>query len=355
MIDVAFFIPTLNRNPMVLRAVHSCIAAIEHAGVTGRVIVLDSKSDDGSWEALKETFGGDLRVELRQNDRGLGPTKSWCDNVAGFEAEYATFLWSDDYVAREFLTELLPPLREGAAVAIGQGAIRPADCEDPLSQCGVRALLSAGDVALAYFLKGTPDEDPLHVSPACALFPQAALATWLDRVERYSCESPVREYFMWRRAIGPDLMLFFIALGGGEKDRVFRTQAEVAQFSAHRGSITISSSPWFLTMGYWLARCTAYCEADFDFGAADRNAVAAELLVQGIALMRKAPEALEGFGGRAAVRLAIKQEMQAVRVAAGASLTRRAMIRPGWKAIRLTGRGLARRALQAVRKRLKSA
>ncbi|WP_144097227.1 glycosyltransferase [Croceicoccus sediminis] len=333
MIDVAFFVPTLNRNPMVLRAVHSCIAAIEHAGVTGRVIVLDSKSDDGSWEALNAVFGDDLRVELRQNERGLGPTKSWCDNVAGFEAAYATFLWSDDYVAREFLTELLPPLREGAAVAIGHGKIRPAECEEPLSQEGRRGALPADTVASAYFLKGTPDGDPLQVSPACALFPHAAVSSWLGRVEGMSRANGLREYFLWRRAIGPDLLLFFIALGG-VKDTVFRTQAEVAQFSAHEGSITISSSPWFLTMGYWLARCIAFCEADLDFGAADRHAIAAELFVQGIVLKRRAPDELPGFGDRSAVREAISREMEAVRAAAGKSIASPVMLRPAWQALR---------------------
>ncbi|MDR7102056.1 glycosyltransferase family 2 protein [Croceicoccus sp. BE223] len=342
MTGVSFFVPTLNRNPMVLRTVRSCLAALETAGVAGEVIVLDSESDDGSWEALNAEFGKDSRVRLRQNRRGLGPTRSWCDNVAGFEGEYATFIWSDDYVAPHFLTTLLPPLEAGAALAIGTGAIRPMDCEEPLSRDGGRIKVSRGAAASGYLRKGRAEGFALPVSPAAALFPRLAVERWLARVEAVSRATPLREYFMWRRAIGPDLLLYFVALGDDKAGAVSCSKAEVAQFSAHEGSITISSSPWFLTMGYWLARCAALTDPAMAFDLPDARADLSEAILQGYVLRFRAPAQLPGFGPAADVRHAITQEIDGLRrLAVGAGIGHAALALPAARAIaRRVGRKL---------------
>ena len=103
----SFLIPTLNRNGLVQRAVRSCLVALDHARADGEVIVLDSESDDGSWEGLKQEFGEEPRVVLRQNRSGLGPTKSWLDCAEGLTGDAVTFVWSDDYIAPDFLLHLL--------------------------------------------------------------------------------------------------------------------------------------------------------------------------------------------------------------------------------------------------------
>ncbi|MEG8053608.1 glycosyltransferase [Sphingomonas aerolata] len=46
---VSFVVPTLNRGRYVVRAVDSCLAAAT-AAVDVEVVVLDSMSDDGSWD-----------------------------------------------------------------------------------------------------------------------------------------------------------------------------------------------------------------------------------------------------------------------------------------------------------------
>ena len=102
---VSFIVPTINRGRYVVRAVESCLAAYTaEAGVDVEVIVLDSESDDGSWEALRSRFGSDSRVTLAQNRRGLGPTRSWLDGAKLARGDYMTFIWSDDYISPRFLT-----------------------------------------------------------------------------------------------------------------------------------------------------------------------------------------------------------------------------------------------------------
>src|SRR5258706_2641560 len=116
---ISFVIPTLNRARYVSRAVRSCLHAAEATpSLDVEVIVLDSQSDDGSWEQLQRTFGRDQRVRLAQNVRGLGPTRSWLDGARLVRGDLVTFIWSDDYVSPSFLAQLTPSLLSGRHVAI---------------------------------------------------------------------------------------------------------------------------------------------------------------------------------------------------------------------------------------------
>ncbi len=119
MTKVSFIVPTLNRLDYVLRAVASCLVAGEAVvGIETEVVVLDSQSDDGSWELLQERFGSDPRVKLVQNKRGLGPTHSWIDGVDCATGDYMTFVWSDDYISPRFLMRLLPMMNNKTRLAI---------------------------------------------------------------------------------------------------------------------------------------------------------------------------------------------------------------------------------------------
>ena len=73
---VSFVVPTLNRGKYVLRAVHSCLTN-DDENVCIEVVVIDSSSNDGSFEELQQEFSADNRVKLLQNPSGSGPIKSW--------------------------------------------------------------------------------------------------------------------------------------------------------------------------------------------------------------------------------------------------------------------------------------
>lgn len=251
---VSFIIPTLNRGHYVVRAVASCLsAAARMPDVEVQVVVLDSMSDDGSWQLLVDRFTTDSRVVLAQNARGLGPTRSWLDGARLVTGDYVTFLWSDDYVAPDFLIALLPPLREGGCgMAMGNGVIRDIDDESPLPGWDRSIAALAGTEFLRRHL-GLRAGPVLPVSPAAALFVRRVFDRWMVAVEQWCTMPGVRHDIMWRRAIGPDLMLFLTA-AIERGDRVAVGSGTVAQFSSHSQSISMSSSPWPLRAGYWLAK-----------------------------------------------------------------------------------------------------
>lgn len=251
---VSFVIPTLNRGRYVVRAVDSCLtAAASVPDLDVQVVVLDSMSDDGSWQLLVDRFAADPRVILAQNARGLGPTRSWLDGARLVTGDFVTFLWSDDYVAPGFLTALLPALREdGCGMAMGDGIIRDIDDESPLPAWDWSLAILPGTTFLRRHL-GLRAGPVLAVSPAAALFSRRVFDRWMAAVEQWCTVPGIRHDIMWRRAIGPDLMLFLMA-AVGRGDRVAVGSGAAAQFSSHSQSISMSSSPWPLRAGYWLAK-----------------------------------------------------------------------------------------------------
>ncbi|MEB3415539.1 glycosyltransferase [Alteriqipengyuania sp. WL0013] len=312
----SFLIPTLNRNGLVQRAVRSCLVALDHARADGEVIVLDSQSDDGSWEGLQQEFGEEPRVVLRQNRRGLGPTKSWLDCAEGLTGDAVTFVWSDDYIALDFLLHLLPVLERGAPVAIGHGEVRPAETDAPFTPNSEQLAFTARDLLALYLGGSQPAGVTLPVSPTAALFPRAAFDLWLAEVEDTSRADPLREHFMWKRAIGPDLLLFTIALARAPGVQVPVLRQPVAQFSAHEDSITISTSSWNLTMGYWLSRAAVLADQARLEALPRPGRTIGETVAQGQWLGLRAETPGGALDSKATVRRLLRAEIARLRAAA---------------------------------------
>jgi len=307
---VTFLVPTLNRASTIVRAVESCLAAMDRAGWTGIVSVLDSESDDGSWQSLQERFGGEARVLLRQNGSGSGPTQSWLDAAQGTLNDIVTFVWSDDYISPNFLALLGPEVRDGAAVAIGVGAPRPINCTAILKSSNDHIRISAEQMLDRYCVGSPLTEWGSPVSPICALFRGDVFRVWAQEVKRLSTITSLRNEIMWRRAIGPDLLLFLIALSRQPNDRVYMSKAEVAHLSIHPSSITISSSTWILSLGYWLANVAFLTDSisECAIDEARRARYSGALLVRGAWLWWRAPR-YDANAGQTCKRRQIASEL----------------------------------------------
>lgn len=288
---VSFIVPTLNRRDFVLRAVDSCLATATKAGAAAEVVVVDSSSSDGSWELLQSRYGSDERLILVQNGRDAGPTASWLQGARLARGAFATFVWSDDYVSGDFLRKLLPALLTGSHLAVGQGLVRSAHDTTPLSGPDQAEEVDHAQLLTAYLMGTALPKAMTPVSPVCALFSSAAFDEWCGRVEGLSRSYKLRDRLLWKSAIGPDLLLFVIALAR-QNGTVHQEFSPVAQFSAHPGSITVDSDPWLLKTGYWVARSAAW---QSDLGQSllpgTQATVCAQLFLTGLRLIAHVPSA----------------------------------------------------------------
>jgi len=252
---VSFVVPTLNRSKYVLRAVHSCLKN-DDENVCIEVVVIDSSSSDGSFEALKKEFSDDNRVKLLQNPCGSGPIKSWLEGVESISGDYFTFVWSDDLISPLFLKTLLKPLLDSQAdVAIGFGKNELLDHELNFSQNSRQiSILDRREILHQYYrISVQKQSHPIIVSPTCSLFSAKDIQPWVAGVMDYCQRTSIRREIMWQSAIGPDLMLYLSAFSPANYS-VALTESWTAQFSIHPESISIGSDPSRLQIGYWLAR-----------------------------------------------------------------------------------------------------
>ncbi len=339
---VSFIIPTLNRQRFVSRAVASCIAAGERADVAFEVIVLDSQSDDGSWESLNENFGTDDRVVLRQNKRGLGPTRSWLDGAELVTGTIVTFIWSDDYVADTMLVDLLPAMRANSDVAIGKAMIRDVEDNSPLpARSGRSTSLDPMEIVSAYYGVSRNVAWP-PVSPACALFSRRAFDHWRTLVTDHADTNLLVQQLMWRRAIGPDMLLFLVALAM-QQGPVSFVDRIVTQFSSHGDSISISSPQWLLRGGYLAARVLAFRYTTLlqSLPAERRTEMLVRTALQAFKLARGIPSDVRGLEDKTAVAAVTKSDARA--------LIAMAAREAGWPA---TIAAVARISVAQIRKRM---
>src|SRR5262249_13332129 len=199
-------------------------------------------------------------------------------------------------------------LRQGGKeLAVGIGAVSDVDDESEFSVSTGQKDLERELFLVNYFSSANGVRQP--VSPICALFKRSCIDRWTHIVQSWCKATPLRMEIMWRRAIGPDLLLYLIAANTSVK--IPTELGVVAQFSYHKGSITISSPRWFLRAGYWLARLWL-----IECGLLERSVssarfaeMAAAALLQGIVLAITRPKDTREMAGLEQARREIINEI----------------------------------------------
>src|SRR4029077_2563262 len=111
---------------------------------------------------------------------------------------------------------------------------------------------------LAYFGRHQQlDFKHLPFSPICSITTLDLLHEWVPQVKEFGSQNPLRQHFMLKRNIGPDLMIYLFSLIKHRGD-VPLAVAVTAQFSAHPTSMSVVFGNSDLAVGYWLAKVWAF-------------------------------------------------------------------------------------------------
>jgi hypothetical protein len=100
----------------------------------------------------------------------------------------------------------------------------------------------------------------LPVSPICCVVTTNLLKQWMVHVVAFAEKSKMRKYFMLKKNVGPDLMIYLLSILAN-KEEICVATAIVAQFSAHPTSMTVTYETYMdtdLSIGYWLAKIWAF-------------------------------------------------------------------------------------------------
>ncbi|MEO1045684.1 MAG: glycosyltransferase family 2 protein [Pseudomonadota bacterium] len=282
---VSFIVPTLNRGTYLLDTVKSVLVAGDESQVLIEVIVIDSNSDDGSWEELLKVFGNDSRLRAYQNARGSGAVPSWLEGARKIRGRFATFIWSDDGIAPFYLKRTLPLLDKGEAVAFGMhkwvhdkalndndfikeiaatghGASQPYQPgQRHFEYCDSETVqhLSHDGVLHDYFFRNR-NNPFVTITPGKALFRADVLRCWTEEMATLMQSSWLARELLLKNAIGPDLALILFGLEMQDAGTSFQcTEAQINLHRVHFGQIGQNAGTWRMDAGYRIVNALFYC------------------------------------------------------------------------------------------------
>ena len=260
---VSILIPVYKRRDMNCETV-DCALMQDYRNI--EIIVCDDCSPDGSYELLEQKYKNNEKVKIFKNERNLGATYNWEQCLTHASGEYIKFLWSDDLISSNHISQMSKVLDEHKKSAFVFSPIKTfRDSREREIVIDVnsakRACYHIGTNELhikrnRYFLKNSGEytkelfidgvythRNDFPVSPACALF-------------RHECIEITHEihnklgFKHWITGAGPDLRMFLNSLN--RKDHFSFLNKTVSFFRGHEESITCSDKTIY--NGYLIAK-----------------------------------------------------------------------------------------------------
>ena len=118
---VSILIPVYKRVNLAIEAIN---CALSQDYETLEVIVGDNNSPDGTFEELTERFGSNRKVVLFQNEKNLGAVGNWKRCLERAHGEYVKFLWSDDLMAKDFISKAVELLEKNSEAAFVYSSVK---------------------------------------------------------------------------------------------------------------------------------------------------------------------------------------------------------------------------------------
>ncbi len=194
---VSVVIPVYNREKYISKALES---AVSQTYPDLEIVVVDNQSTDATWEILTMWQKKDARIRIYRNETNIGPVLNWKRGFELARGEYIKILWSDDWMADDFVEKAVQLLDADTAFVMSWYRIVGSD-ESVLASAPYTKTFYSREEYLRNMLYITRVEFP--VSPGCALFRKK------DLESSFVVEIPNRDGLDSRcNGAGNDLLLF---------------------------------------------------------------------------------------------------------------------------------------------------
>ena len=117
---VSIVIPVYNIELYIEDAIRS---AISQTYQNIEIIIVDNCSTDLTWSILNTWASKDHRIKIYQNKTNIGPVLNWNECFKHASGEYIKILWSDDWMALDFIERAVNLIDEKSAFVISNHKI----------------------------------------------------------------------------------------------------------------------------------------------------------------------------------------------------------------------------------------
>jgi glycosyltransferase involved in cell wall biosynthesis len=222
---VSILVPVYNRERYIVDCVRSAQAQTYEAI---EIVIVDNRSDDGTWALCEQLAAEDPRVRVFRNESNIGPVRNWqrCAQMA--RGEFTKVLFSDDLLKPDCVERMVPALRDpGTALVFCQADIG----ESPET------------AVTAYGMPGTDFYTP-HAYVEAVIFERAPLSPGALLMRTADFRAHLHDGFPTailhpydRHGAGPDVMVAFLT--AAKYARVACVLSPLVFFRAHPGSFSI--------------------------------------------------------------------------------------------------------------------
>lgn len=161
---VSILIPVYNREKYIEKALQS---ACEQSYRNIEIIAIDNHSTDTTWEILEQWQQKDPRLHCYRNEKNIGPVLNWKRGLERAKGKYVKILWSDDWMAPEFIEEAVKLFDDQTAFLLSPVQIVNNAMETLGTISFLRSSYSTGEfLDDVLFTRNIP----FPVSPGAALF-----------------------------------------------------------------------------------------------------------------------------------------------------------------------------------------
>ncbi len=227
---VSIAIPVYNRENLIRRAIDS---VLEQTMDDFELIISDNCSTDKTWDVVNEYAKRDSRIHTFRTAENIGPVRNWKNALSKARGEFFKFVWSDDWIAPNFIEATLNQLRRDNNIAF---AFSPADIVSETKTTTFYEIRNHNEIiSAAEFYYGTLFWRNYPVSPGCALFRRLDMETSL--LEQIPNNNGID---FSKYGAGNDLLMYLLPLI--TKKKIAFVHNTKAFFLSHSGSFTIANN-----------------------------------------------------------------------------------------------------------------
>lgn len=227
---VSILIPVFNREFLITDTVKS---AIKQTYPNIEIIVVDNCSTDNTWEVLENLSNNDNRIKIYRNSENLGPVLNWGVCLQKAKGYYAKFLFSDDLIEENYLSETTKLFDEDTAFVLSK--IQKFDSDGnykTITKYRNNKIFSTQEYLQDLVLL---NKYQFPVSPGCALFRLDELKNALIVDIENNLNLNFRKF-----GAGNDLLLYMNTLS---KYKYIKTTEEtISYFRYHNESFTVANA-----------------------------------------------------------------------------------------------------------------
>lgn len=227
---ISVVLPVYNRVSIVRKAIESVICQTYH---DWELLISDNASSDGTQELIARYAAKDSRIRGIYSGTNEGPVRNWIRGIREATGEYTKVLWSDDWIADNFLEETLSVIRSDELIAFAYAPVQivgRSDAEVFYNKFSTTTIFPGRQ-----FVEGCIFGIEFPLSPGCALFRTECLK---DNVR---FDIPAEEGMDFNRyGAGSDLLMYLLPLLDSSRKVAYTAQTR-AFFLAHKDSFSVAN------------------------------------------------------------------------------------------------------------------